>query len=396
MAGNNGGPWGGGGGRGSGGNDGGDDRRPNGGRRPGGNDGPQIPEIDELMNKGREQLRVLMGGGNRGGANGGGGQGGGGFQVTRGMVGFGVLAAAALWLFNSVYTVQQSERSVELFLGEFSAVGGPGLNFAPWPIVTYEIVPTTSERTESIGSIGDRSTAAGLMLTTDENVVDVGFQVVWNVREPANFLFNIAEPKETVQAVSESVMREIIAASNLAPILNRDRETIRTTAEERIQRTLDSYDAGIQVLRVNLQRAEPPDEVLEAFLSVQAAEQERDRLQREADRDANQALAAARGQAAQVVEDAEAYRAEVTNEALGRASRFLAVLSEYREAEDVTRQRLFLDALRSVYEDTPKIILDPSVTGGSGDGSGVIPFLPLNELMRDTGARAAATTQGGN
>ena len=394
MAGNNGGPWGGGGGRGSGGDDGGDDRRPNGGRRPG-NEGPQIPEIDELMNKGREQLRVLMGGGgNRGGADGG-GQGGGGPEISGRVVVLGVaLLAAFLVVWNSLYRVEQNERSVELFLGEFSQVGQPGLNFAPWPLTTYEIIPTTSERTESIGSVGDRSTDGGLMLTTDENVVDIGFQVVWNVSEPANFLFNIAEPKETVQAVSESVMREIIAASNLAPILNRDREAIRTTAEERIQRTLDSYDAGIQVLRVNLQRAEPPDEVLEAFLSVQAAEQERDRLQREADRDANQALAEARGLAAQVVENAEAYRAEVTNEALGRASRFLAVLAEYREAEDVTRQRLFLDALSSVYEDTPKIILDPSVTG-SGDSSGVIPFLPLNELMRDTGARAAAT-EGGN
>jgi membrane protease subunit HflK len=228
------------------------------------------------------------------------------------------------------------------------------------------------------------------MLTTDENVVDIGFQVVWNVSEPSNFLFNIAEPKETVQAVSESVMREIIAARNLAPILNRDREVIRLTAQERIQDTLDSYNSGIQILRVNLRRAEPPDAVLDAFLSVQAAEQERDQLQREADRDANQALAEARGLSAQVVENAEAYRSEVTNEALGRASRFLAVLAEYREAEDVTRERLFLDALRNVYEDTPKIILDPSVTGG-GDSSGVIPFLPLNELMRDTGARAAAS-----
>jgi len=397
MAGNNGGPWGGGGGRGptGGDDDDGDKDRRNGGRRPGG-EGPQIPEIDELMNKGREQLRVLMGGGNRGGSEGGSdGGGGNGFEINRGTIGLGVLAVVAFWLFQSFYSVQPNERSVELFLGQESDIGDPGLNFAPWPLVTHEIVQTTSERTESIGSTGDRSTPDGLMLTTDENVVDIGFQVVWNVSEPANFLFNIAEPEETVQAVSESVMREIIAARNLAPILNRDRDVIRRDAEERIQATLNSYEAGIQIIRVNLRRAEPPNEVLAAFLSVQAAEQERDQLQREADRDANQALADARGQATQVVEDAEAYRAEVTNEALGRASRFLAILEEYREAEDVTRQRLFLDALSAVYADTPKIILDSSVTGaGGGEGSGVIPFLPLNELMRDTGGRAAASTEG--
>ncbi len=402
MAGNTGGPWGGGGGgRGPGDDDErGDDRRPNGGRRPG-NDGPNIPEIDELVNKGREQLRVLMGGGGSRGPGGGGADGGGGFEVTRGMVGLGALAAVGLWAFSSFYTVQPSERSVELFLGEFSDTGNPGLNFAPWPLVTYEIIPTTSERTESIGSVGNNSTTAGLMLTTDENVVDIGFQVVWNVREPANLLFNIAEPEETVQAVAESVMREIVAARRLAPILNTDRGIIATNARDGIQEILDSYESGIDVLRVNLQRAEPPDQVLEAFLSVQAAEQERDQLQREADRDANQALADARGQATQIIENSEAYRSEVTNEALGRASRFLAVLEEYRAAEDVTRQRLFLDALSSVYASTPKVILDPSITGAGSDGSGgVIPFLPLNDLMQNTGDRAAqgaaASVAGGN
>ena len=397
MAGNNGGPWGSGGGRGSGGDGGDDDRRPNGGRRPGGGqDGPQIPEIDELMNKGREQLRVLMGGGGRNGQGGGDG-GGGGFEVSRGMVGLGVAAAGVLWLFSSLYTVQPDEQSVELFLGQYSQTGEPGLNFAPWPLVSYEVVNVTSERTESIGSAGSISNESGLMLTTDENVVDIGFQVVWTVNDPASFLFNLSAPEQTVQAVSESVMREIIAASNLAPILNRDRGIIAQTAVEQIQDTLDSYEAGISVRRVNLQRADPPADVLDSFLAVQAAEQQRDRLQREADRYANETLAAARGEATEIIESAEGYRARVTNEALGQASRFLAILEEYRNAEDVTRQRIYLETLEQIYADVGKIILDPSVAGGNDSGgTGVVPFLPLNDLMRQTGQGAAAAATEGN
>ncbi len=385
MAGNNGGPWGGGGGgRGPGDDDNDGDRRPNGGRRPGA-DGPQIPEIDELMNKGREQLRVLMGGGNgRGGS--GGGDGGDGFKITRGMLGLGALAAVGLWVLNSVYTVQPDEQSVELFLGEYTeSLGQPGLNFAPWPLVTYDIVNVTSERTENIGSTGNISSPNGLMLTTDENVVDIGFQVVWVVNDPSKLLFNLTEPQETVQAVSESVMREIIAASRLAPILNRDRGLIAATAVEQIQETLDSYDAGITVRRVNLQKADPPERVIDSFLAVQAAEQQRDRLQREADRYANERLASARGEATEIIEQAEGYRAQVTNDALGQASRFLAILEEYREAEDVTRQRIYLETLEQIYGDVSKIILDPSVAGGGGGegGTGVVPFLPLNELIRN-------------
>ncbi len=392
MAGNNGGPWGGGGGRGEGGNGGGNDggdRRPNGGRRPGNNEGPQIPEIDELMNKGREQLRVLMGGGNGGGQNG--GTGGESFKPTRGMIGLGVLAALGLWLLNSAYTVQPDEQSVELFLGEYSSTGTPGLNFAPWPFVTYDVVNVTSERTENIGSAGSISNASGLMLTTDENVVDIGFQVVWTVNDPAKLLFNLSDPEQTVQAVSESVMREIIAASNLAPILNRDRGVIAQTAVEQIQETLDSYEAGISVRRVNLQRADPPSEVLDSFLAVQAAEQQRDRLQREADRYANERLASARGEATEIIEAAEGYRARVTNEALGQASRFLAILDEYRNAEDITRQRIYIETLEQIYADVGKVILDPSVAGGGDGGTGVVPFLPLNDLVRNSGPAAAAT-----
>src|SRR6056297_2363994 len=330
MAGNSGGPWGGGGGN-NGGNRG--DDRPyggnnGGGRRPGDDNQPQIPEIDELMKKGQERLRVLMGGrGGNGGSNGSGG-GGGGFNFNRGTVGLIALGAVALWAFSSFYTVRPEEQSVELFLGEYSSTGQPGLNFAPWPLVTYEVVNVTSERTETIGA--GRGGNDGLMLTTDANIVDIDFQVVWNIGDPAKLLFNIRDPQLTVQAASESVMREIIAASNLAPILNRDRGLIADSAREQIQGTLDEYDSGINIVRLNLDTADPPREVIDAFRAVQAAEQERDRLERQADAYANRVVAEARGQAAQLLEEAEGYRARVVNEAQGEASRFLAVLGEYR------------------------------------------------------------------
>lgn len=376
MAGNNGGPWGGGGG--SGNRGGGDDgRRPNGGgQRPNGNN--QIPEIDELMKKGQERLKVLMGG--RGGNGNGGGRPGGGDggpALTRGTVALAALGALALWSWASVYTVRPEEQSVELFLGKYSGTGNPGLNFAPWPFVTYDVVNVTSERTENVG--GGRSGNDGLMLTTDANIVDINFQVVWNINDPAKLLFNIAEPQATVQAVSESVMREIIAASNLAPILNRDRGLIADQARTQIQATLDEYDSGISIVRVNLEAADPPDEVIDAFREVQSAEQERDRLQREADAYANKVVAKARGQAAQTIQEAEGYRARVVNDALGEASRFSAVQAEYAKAPEVTRRRLYLETMEKVLGNVDKMILDESLSGKDG---GIVPYLPLNELRR--------------
>ena len=380
MASNNGGPWGGGGDRGgSGGND--DDRRP--GRRPG-QDGPQIPEIDEIMKKGQEQLKVLMGGrSGRGGGNGASGGDGDGPRLTKGTIGLGVLALAALWAFQSFYTVRPEEQSVELFLGKFSAIGEPGLNFAPWPLVTYEVEAVTREQSEEIG-VGRAGSPGGdgLMLTTDENIIDIDFQVVWNINNLADYLFNLRDGEQTVQAVSESAMREIVAGSELAPLLNRDRAATAQRAEELIQATLDSYQAGIRIIRVNLNKADPPNEVIDAFRDVQAAEQERDRLERQADAYANRVLAGARGEAAQVLEESEAYRAQVVNEAQGEASRFTAVLNEYQQAPEVTRRRLYIETIERILGDVDKVILDESASGQGGQG--VVPYLPLNELRRGT------------
>ena len=380
MAGNNGGPWGGGGNRGGGDDRGGPPRRP-------GQDGPQIPEIDEIMKKGQEQLKVLMGGRSGGGANGSGG-GGEGPRLTRGTIGLAALAALALWAFSSFYTVRPEEQSVELFLGEFSSVGNPGLNFAPWPLVTYEVLPVTREQSESIGVATSGRGSTGLMLTTDENIVDIDFEVVWNINDPAKYLFNLADGPATVRAVSESAMREIVAGSSLAPLLNRDRDLTADRARELIQSTLDSYDSGINIVRLNLDRADPPAQVIDAFREVQAAEQERDRLERQADAYANRVLAGARGEAAQLLEQAEAYRAQQVNEAQGEASRFVSVLEEYEQAREVTRRRLYIETLERVLGDVDKIILDESAGGA---GQGVVPYLPLNEL----GRRSAPAT-GGN
>lgn len=335
-----------------------------------------MPEIDEIMRRGQEQLRVLMGG--RGGRDGGGSGGSGGASFGRGpLILIGVVLFGA-WLFASFYSVRPEERSVELFLGDFSEVGQSGLNFAPWPLVTHEVIQVTTERVEQLG-IGNTQSRGDddLMLTTDENVVDVDFQVVWNVSDPAEFLFNLRDPETTVRAVSESAMREVIAQSELAPILNRDREIIALTVEELVQTTLDSYDSGINIVRVNLDRADPPQEVIDAFREVQAAEQERDRLERQADAYSNRVLAGARGEAAQIQEEAEAYRARVVNEAQGEASRFSAVLAEYSKAPDVTRKRLYLETMEEVLGRVNKVIIDEE-----GSGQGVVPYLPLNEINR--------------
>jgi len=329
------------------------------------------------MRKGQEQLRVLMGG--RGGNRGGGEGGGDGPQIGRGGIAIGILAVIGLWLYASVYSVQPEEQSVELFLGEFSSVNDPGLNFAPWPLVTAEVLEVTTNRTESIGNNRSGGSDTGLMLTTDENIVDIDFEVVWNISNPRLYLFNLRDPEATVRAVSEAAMREVIAASQLAPILNRDRALIADTVEELIQNTLDSYESGINVVRLNLDRADPPNEVIDAFRDVQAAEQERDQLQRQADAYANRVLAGARGEAAQVLEEAEGYRALVVNQASGEASRFSAVLEEYLLAPEVTRRRLYLETMERVLGGMETVILDTDTGAGAGAG-GVVPYLPLNEL----------------
>ncbi|GGF67679.1 HflK protein [Paracoccus acridae] len=382
------GPWGGGSG---GGDDEDRDKRPvnrpwgqqqppKGPQRPGGPQ--QMPEIEELMKKGQERLRVLMGG--RGSGNG--PTGGGprrpqtpGFQLNRTTLTIGGLVLLALWAFASFYRVQTNERSVEFLFGRAVAVGTEGLNFAPWPVVTAEVIPVTNERVTEIGTGRQGEMDNGLMLTRDQNIVDMEYQVVWNISDPEKFLFNLADPADTMRAVAESSMRDIIARSELAPILNRDRGTIANDLQTSVQETLDAYQSGINVVRVNLDRADPPAEVIDAFREVQAAQQERDRLEKEADAYANRVLAQARGDAAQALEQAEAYRAQAVNTAQGEAARFNSIYEEYVKAPDVTRRRMYLETMETVLGRVDKVILGDS-TGGQG--SGVVPYLPLDQLRR--------------
>lgn len=387
MAGNNGGPWGG-GGRGGGRGEGPRGEPPRGSGPGGRGDGPQIPEIDEIVKKGQQQLKVLLGGG---GKNGGGGSGGGdGPHFSRRWIGLGALVLAGLWAAASFYTVKPEERSVELLFGSYYKTAGPGLNFAPWPVVTHETVQVTGERVTDIG-VERAGLDTSLMLTRDEAVVDIEFQVVWNVSDPANFLFNLADPTNTVRAVAESAMRDIIANSELSPILNRDRGAIAADLRQSAQGTLDSYESGVNIVRVNFDRADPPRAVIDSFREVQAARQERDRLERQADAYANRVLANARGDAAEIAEAAEAYRAEVINNAEGEASRFVSIYEEYINAPDVTRRRMYLETMEAVLGDMDKIILD-GVSGEEVGGSGVVPYLPLNELRRTH----ATTDTGGS
>ena len=377
-------PWGN-----AGGDQGGDDQKPQGPRR-----GDQMPEIEELVRKGQDRLRVLMGGKPSGGGNRPGGPRGPQrpkFHMGRGAWGITALGAAVLWSFMSFYTVDEGERSVELLFGRPYAIGTPGLNFAPWPVVTKEIVQATGERVTEIGLGQGGPMDSGLMLTRDQNIVDMGYQVVWNVSDPEKYLFNLADPSGTIRAVAESAMRDIVARSEMAPILNRDRETIRAELQENVQRTLDLYEAGINVVRVNLDRADPPREVIDSFREVQAAQQERDRLQKEADAYANRVLASARGEAAAVIERAEGYRAEAVNTAEGEAARFNSVYDEYIKAPEVTRRRMYLETMEKVLGSVNKVILDGEA------GQGVVPYLPLDQLRNTTtgGTAARGTATGG-
>lgn len=392
----NGGPWGTGGGQNDGGKDddakgGGrnndgrgnwnDDRnRPNGARRP--SDG--IPEIDELMKKGSEHLRVLMGGRSGGGNGNGTGGGLGPKPISAGAVGLGLVAAIAVWGWGSLYQVQQNERSIELLFGKYYATGNPGLNFAPWPFVKSVVIPVTDERTTELGNT--RSGNTGLMLTRDQNIVNIEFQVVWNISDPGKYLFNLADPEDTIRAVSESAMRDIIARTDLAPILNRDRGAIGADLRQAVQKTLDSYGVGINIVRVNFNRADPPTEVIDSFRDVQAAQQERDRLEKEADAYANKVTAGARGEAAQMQEQAEAYRAQVVNDAQGEAARFTSIYEVYKTAPDVTKRRMFFDAMGRTLGGLDKVMVD--------QGSGTVPYLPLDRLTgAKPGTAAPAQTQ---
>jgi membrane protease subunit HflK len=232
-----------------------------------------------------------------------------------------------------------------------------------------------------------------LMLTGDENIVDVDFSVLWRVKPTGvgEYLFNIQSPEGTVKAVAESAMREVIGRSEIQPILTGARQNIENAVQELMQKTLDGYNAGVVVQQVQLQKVDPPQQVIDAFRDVQAARADLERAQNEAQTYANRVVPEARGRVAQITQAAEAYRQQTVAEATGQTSRFLQIYEQYRIAPDVTRLRMYLETMERVLGGTDKIILD----SGQGNGSGVVPYLPLNELTRPAPRQPQAGQQQG-
>lgn len=353
--GNNGGPWGGGGGNDGGGPWGSGPRPP---RGPQGGGTP--PDLEEIIRQGQDRLKnILPGGGNN--------------KIVFGAVALGLIA---LYLTQAFYQVETDERAVELRFGKPKAeLSNPGLHFHFWPIETVEKVQIVEKQT-AIGQ-GQRNGGSGLMLSGDQNIVDVQFSVLYSVIDPRAYLFNIAGPDEAVTQVAESAMREIVGRRPAQDVFRDNRAAIADEVRTSMQATLDAYGAGIQINTVSIEDAAPPNEVSDAFEEVQRAEQDEDRFQEEANQYSNQVLGDARGEAAQIREDASGYATRVVQEAEGEAARFISVYDQYRLAPEVTRKRLFLETMEDVLGRSNKIILGEQ----SGNGNGVVPYLPLPEVQ---------------
>lgn len=357
---NGGGPWGGGGN-----NQGPWGQGPNRPRGGGGGNGNTPPDLEEIIRRGQDRLKNLVPGGFNGGV-----------AVII------VLVIAAFWLIQSIYTVQPDERGVELRFGKpKDEISMPGLHFHLWPLETVEITKVT-EQQQNIGAKASSSSAAGLMLSGDQNIVNVQFSVLFTVSDPKAYLFNIESPPLTLQQVSESAMREIVGRRPAQDIFRDARQDIATEVRTIIQSTMDSYGAGISINAVAIEDAAPPREVADAFDEVQRAEQDEDRFVEEANQYSNQKLGQARGQSAQIREEAAAYKNRVVNEAEGEAQRFVSIYDQYAKAPEVTRKRLYLETMESVLKNSTKVII--------GENQNVMPYLPLNELARPQ------QQQGGN
>jgi membrane protease subunit HflK len=337
------------------------------------------------LRRGQDSLRTVLPGGNLGGK---------GILII-------TVIAAFLWGMSGFFRVEPDELGVILRFGRFSEVVQPGLRYhIPYPIETA-LTPKVlrvnkldigmrviddSRRGTLIRDVPEES----LMLTGDENIVDVDFAVFWLIKPNGveDYLFNIQNPPGTVKAVAESAMREVIGRNDISGILTAQRQTIERAVHELMQKTLDDYKAGIQITQVQLQKVDPPAQVIDAFRDVQAARADLERAQNEAQTYANRVIPEARGRTAQILQAAEAYRAQTVAEAKGQTARFLQIYDQYKMAPEVTRQRMYLETMERLFGGTDKIIIDP---GTSQSGSGVVPVLPLNELLR---RNPGATSQG--
>jgi modulator of FtsH protease HflK len=337
--------------------------------------GPKPPDLEELLRRSQDKLKSLLPGGNMGGR---------GFALI-------ALGALVLWGASGFFRVEPDEIGVVLRFGKQVREVQPGLNYhLPYPVETVLTPKALQVRKIDVGMriVEDarRGTTVrdvpeeSLMLTGDENIVDVDFSVLWRIK-PAGvgeYLFNIQSPEGTVKAVAESAMREVVGRSDIQPILTGARQNIEIAVQELMQKTLDQYSAGVLIVQVQMQKVDPPQQVIDSFRDVQAARADLERAQNEAQTYANRVVPEARGRAAQIFQAAEAYKSQTVAEATGQTSRFMKIYDEYKKAPEVTRKRMYLETMERVLGGTDKIILDSSSQGGSG----VVPYLPLNELTR--------------
>ena len=355
------------------------------GGRPGGG-GQQPPDLEELLRRSQERVKRLFPGGG----------GGGGFGSNRRSLVLIPLIVLAIWLASGFYRVQPDEQGVVLRFGEWIKTTQPGLNWhLPSPIESVFTPKVTRVNRVEVGFRGaadvGRSGASrevpneSLMLTGDENIVDINFVMLWQIKDAGEFLFNVRDPESTVKAVAESVMREIIGKTPIVEATTEGRGAIELAAREQAQEILDQYGAGVLVNQVQLQKVDPPSEVIDAFRDVQRAQADRERLQNEAEAFANDILPRARGEAERILQEAQAYRQEVVARADGDAQRFVAVYDEYVKARDVTTRRIYLETMEDVLRNMNKVVIDSAASS-----SGVVPYLPLPELERRARAGMSA------
>ncbi|MDC0078607.1 FtsH protease activity modulator HflK [Candidatus Pelagibacter sp.] len=346
------------------------------GTPPGGGNGsgkgPTPPNIDAIIRDIQNKINKFLPGGSKSGGK---------------PIGLILVILVFVWLASGLYRVGPDEQGVVLRFGKFIKTTQPGLHYhIPLPIETVETPKVTKVNRIDIGFRSERdsgfSTGGGvadvpqesLMLTGDENIVNIDFSVFWVIKDAGKFLFQIQDPEGTVKAAAETAMREVIAKSEIQPVLTEGRAKIEVETQEIIQSILDEYNSGIQITQVQTQKADPPDQVIDAFRDVQAARADMERSKNEAEAYANDVIPRARGEAAKIMQAAEAYKQKVVAASEGEASRFLSIFNEYDKAKEVTQERMYLETMEKVLADIDKVIIE------KGAGSGVVPYLPLPEL----------------
>ena len=299
-----------------------------------------------------------------------------------------IIGAIAVWALSGFYRVDADEQGVVLRFGKYTNMTQPGLNYhLPFPIesvMTPKVskvnridVGFRSSNDGSRGAIGDIKEESA-MLTGDENIVDINYSVFWVIKDASKYLFNIQDPIGTIKVVAETAMREVIARKKIQTILTQGRAEIEIEVQKIMQQILDSYNSGVDITQVQAQKSDPPAQVIDSFRDVQAAKADKERAQNEAEAYANDVIPRARGEAAKIVQEAEGYKKEVVAQAEGEASRFIAIYNEYAKAKTVTQERMYLETMEKVLSGVNKIIIDKQ------SGSGVVPYLSLPELKKNT------------